>query len=56
MLKKTAKALTKSLLRVIFDKLALVDGSDSELSFDCSDERRPLEQSSSETLQGLHRI
>lgn len=38
---------------VELDKLALVDGSDTQLTFDSGDQRRTLEQSTGKRLQGL---
>lgn len=52
---ETRIILTEPFLRVVLDELALVDGPDTELSLHRCDEGRPLEQSSGQTLQSLHR-
>lgn len=42
---------TEVTIIVEFDQLGLVDGADTELTFDGRDERRPLEQSTGEGLE-----
>lgn len=41
------------LLRIVLDQLGLVDGTDTELTLDGSNQRRTLEESTSELLQSL---